>query len=212
MSDLSKIESGEFAKLCTVVHRGLSGFIEVGLALSELNLKRLYRDEYETFEAFVQDKFKLSRRRAYQMIDEAQIASTTDGITNGAQARALKDVPISERTSVIEACVSEGKLTAAGIKATAVAMKQHDTGQHELEGWKIVAIADRAAEIGSQIKAVGEEPVGKWLPVDRILSMVARLHTTINESVPDQECPKCKGVGCKECFGCGYIPTRLDLK
>ena len=72
------------------IERGLATFVEVGEALQAIREQRLYLGEYTTFEAYCQDRWGWSRRRAHQQIQAAQVAgalSTT--VDNEAQAREL---------------------------------------------------------------------------------------------------------------------------
>ena len=52
------------ARLEKVIERGIQQFLEVGMALSELRSKRLYRVTHPTFEAYVRDRFGLARSSA----------------------------------------------------------------------------------------------------------------------------------------------------
>src|SRR6516162_9816114 len=80
-------------QLETVIERGIHQFLEVGLALSELRSKRLYRVTHPTFEAYVRDRFGLAR-------------STVDGVIRSAQtAQALLDNGIELSPSVGEATI-----------------------------------------------------------------------------------------------------------
>jgi len=60
------------AELEGIVERGIQQFLEVGLALSELRSKRLYRVTHPTFEAYVRDRFGLARSTVDSIIRSAQ--------------------------------------------------------------------------------------------------------------------------------------------
>jgi hypothetical protein len=80
-------------QLETIVERGVREFLTVGLALGELRAKRLYRTTHPTFEAYVKDRFGLSR-------------STVDGCIRSAQtAQALIESGIEIPPSVGEATI-----------------------------------------------------------------------------------------------------------
>lgn len=59
-------------KLESVIQSGLKTFIDVGQALEAVRSEKLYRDKWKTFEAYCEDIFELSRKRAYQLIDAAK--------------------------------------------------------------------------------------------------------------------------------------------
>jgi hypothetical protein len=64
------------AQLEGIVEHGLSQFMEVGRALSELRSRRLYRTNYPTFEAYVRDRFGLARSTVDGVIRSAQTAQS----------------------------------------------------------------------------------------------------------------------------------------
>jgi hypothetical protein len=59
-----------------VIERGIQQFLEVGLALSELRSKRLYRVTHPTFEAYVKDRFGLARSTVDGVIRSDQTAQS----------------------------------------------------------------------------------------------------------------------------------------
>jgi hypothetical protein len=68
---LSPAESARLAELEPIIERGMAGFVEVGNALLEISDRRLYRGTHSTFKEYVEDKWKLSVSRAYQLCDAA---------------------------------------------------------------------------------------------------------------------------------------------
>ena len=71
---LTALERQEFADAKTAIRAKLSSFIEVGEALLRVRDKRLYREEYKTFEAFALTEFSIKRSHANRLIDAAKIA------------------------------------------------------------------------------------------------------------------------------------------
>ena len=65
---ISSEESQRLIELKQIVERGLATFIEVGEALMEIRDSRLYRVEHKTFEDYCREKWKMSDRRARQLI------------------------------------------------------------------------------------------------------------------------------------------------
>lgn len=131
-TELTKSEQSELARLCKVVDEGLSSFLAVGTALVEINEGRLYRQNHETFEAFVKERWGISRQRAYQLMEAAEIKSEmstsglhqeiADEITSERQLRELSRVGTESLPDVVgrvaEKCKSEGvKPTAKVIRS-----------------------------------------------------------------------------------------------
>jgi histone H3/H4 len=111
-----------------VIKKGLSNFVEVGNALLEIRTFRLYRETHETFEDYLEEKWKIKRRRAYQLMEAAGVAENVQKIAqtevNEAQARELAKVPKEERQETLrkamEAAKADGRdITAKDIKQAA---------------------------------------------------------------------------------------------
>ena len=64
----------------TVIERGLATFIEVGNALLAIRDRRLYRAEYGAFEEYCQERWGMSRPRAYQMMEAASVVENLSTI------------------------------------------------------------------------------------------------------------------------------------
>lgn len=112
-NELSLAERAELRQLETTISRGWQTFIQVGEALSHIHKKRLYREDFATFEEYCQKVWNWSRNRAYQMMDAAKTASVLEevGVTvaHEREARQLKPVakavaaaPAAQRKSVFE--------------------------------------------------------------------------------------------------------------
>jgi hypothetical protein len=120
---LMPAESSRLVELEQVVAAGLQTFVEVGLALAEIRDRRLYRETYGTFEAYLDERWGMTRQRGYQLIDGARVAeavSTVVDIPNERQAREL--VPLLDRPDELVATVGElharygDKLTAEKVR------------------------------------------------------------------------------------------------
>lgn len=129
MSDtnLSTSEKAEFAKLCKIVDEGLSSFLSVGSALVQINEGRLYRQSHETFEGFVKDRWGITRQRAYQLMEAAEIKiemstnglhqQIADEITSERQLRELARVGTEALPEIVEKIAE--KCEAEGVKPSA---------------------------------------------------------------------------------------------
>lgn len=80
------------ADLEAVIKRGLKSFVEVGNALREIRDGRLYKALYSTFEEYCQERWGITRNRAYEQIRASEIVS--HAIQNG------EDVPKSIREAL----------------------------------------------------------------------------------------------------------------
>jgi len=75
MEILNIDESHELERCEVVIKQGLQTFIEVGQALMTIKEKRLYRIGYKTFEDYCVEKWSISRPRAFQLIEAANVIS-----------------------------------------------------------------------------------------------------------------------------------------
>lgn len=86
-------EARRLAELEAVVEAGLQTFVDVGRALLEIRDGRLYRQTHGTFEAYLDERWNISRRHGYRLIDAARVAELVSPIghtpANEAQAREL---------------------------------------------------------------------------------------------------------------------------
>ena len=119
-AELSFIEKSELQQCETIIEEGLRTFVDVGGALLKIRDKKLYRQEYSTFEEYCQSKWSISRPRAYQLIDSAKVIGNLSTFVdktpdNEAQARPLTKLGPEDQVKawakVIETA-PEGKITA----------------------------------------------------------------------------------------------------
>ena len=92
--DLSAIEPDRLVACEARIERGLQTFVEVGNALLEIRDSRLYRQQFPTFEAYCRERWRLSRPRAYELLNAASVVANVSAIadivpTTESQARPL---------------------------------------------------------------------------------------------------------------------------
>ena len=75
MEILNIDESHELERCEVVIKQGLQTFIEVGQALMTIKEKRLYRISFKTFEDYCVERWSISRPRAFQLIEAANVIS-----------------------------------------------------------------------------------------------------------------------------------------
>jgi len=110
------------AELEAVVDRGIKAWLEVGIALSEIRMDRLYRDGFETFEAYCQARFGFSRVRAHQLIEGAYVHKLLTSVntvlpTHEKQIRPLHRLADDDKQEVWRKAVSDagGKCPTAAV-------------------------------------------------------------------------------------------------
>lgn len=141
---LSPAEADQLAHDEAIINEGQVTFLKVGMALARIRDQRLYRAEYDTFEAYVDDRWGFGRTRAYQLIEAGTVAdaitrvSTSGGhseVPNERVARELAAVArrdgIDHAALVLEQAEQRGAVTARGVRDTAASL---------------AAIADAAAQ------------------------------------------------------------------
>lgn len=73
MNDLTIIEKSQLTELEATIERGLQTFYEVGTALLSIRESRLYRADYDTFEAYCQKRWNMTRWYANRVIASAGV-------------------------------------------------------------------------------------------------------------------------------------------
>lgn len=102
--------------------------LAVGFALSEIRDKRLYRQSFQTFELYCQQRWGYSRTRAYEYIEGVKtlksLPSEMSGIPDKlGQLTALAKVPEEQRAQVLKATAEKGNVTAKAITEAAKEIK-----------------------------------------------------------------------------------------
>jgi hypothetical protein len=109
---LDEIERVRLLELEAIVAQGLQTFYEVGQALIEIRGRKLYRESHKTFEAYCQDKWSLTRRRAYQFIDASEVLKNLCTIVHKtsikeSQVRPLTKLPPAQQLEIWQKAVEE---------------------------------------------------------------------------------------------------------
>ena len=113
---LSKTGARRLAEAESAIERGLATFWEVGASLLQIRDERLYRADFDTFEDYCQQRWNMTRRRANQLVEAAQLGTMVP-IANERQARALAGLDADEALEVYGEAEAEGNVTAAGLTA-----------------------------------------------------------------------------------------------
>ena len=142
---LSVRELKRLSELEAVIAENFKGFVAVGVALAEIQEQRLYREQFPTFEDYCKNLWDMSRPRAYQFIDSAQVINNLSTIvdktddqnptpllpSNEAQARELAKLAPEEQVQVWQQLIDQSQ---EGQKITAKAVKNAVT---EFKGGKV---------------------------------------------------------------------------
>jgi hypothetical protein len=139
---LTNAEKKELKRLEAVIDAGIQTFVEVGQALARIQQERLYRGyHWKTFEAYVEDRFELSRRRAYQLIEAAKGVETAQNLCKIFHKNSAEIVP-NEYTARSIAAVPEEQLQAV---LDEVVVQHQETGK-PVTGRMVKDAAQKVAE------------------------------------------------------------------
>lgn len=128
---LTPEEAARLARCESVVRKGIQTFKETGEALLEIKEGKLYRETHPTFKDYVEQTWRITARRAYQLCEAAEVVKALpDNVNRGSQinerqARELAKADPEDRAAVLDEVAAEGPVTAKAIKAK--------VAKHEIE-------------------------------------------------------------------------------
>ncbi len=151
MTDLITLdERSRLYQLEETIRQGLNTFVDVGNALLEIRDKRLYRQEYSTFEEYFQTVWGMSKMHAYRLMDSAGVIDNLKSNqlvtfpTNESQARPLASLEPDEQVEAWKRVITstpEGKITAAIVLKAAKEVereKRADRRQDRIESTPVI--------------------------------------------------------------------------
>ena len=170
MSDIANIitldERSRLFQLEETIRQGLNTFVDVGNALLEIRDKRLYRQEYSTFEEYCREQWNMKQSRAYQFMDSAKVIGNLQSSTivellptNEAQARPLTSLEPEEQVEAWKRVITstpEGKVTAAVVLKAVKEVEQERRNERRQE--RIENIAEIVAN-NKPLDGIGVFPV-----------------------------------------------------
>lgn len=117
-----------------IIRNGLQTYIEVGNALLEIRDQRLYRTTHQTFDAYCDERWKMSRARAYQLIGASEVAADLStivdiGETPESHLRPLAKLPPEQRAQAFQRAdqlAGDQPRTAAHVRAAAAEITHPD--------------------------------------------------------------------------------------
>jgi len=213
---------------------GMATVFDVGERLREVRDTKLYRDDYETFDDYCEQKHQIGKSHSYRLIEAAEVKASInkspigDKITNEAQARALADVPEEQRVEVVREAAKSGEVTAASIEAAAEKVvepekpkeKEKDkTGcvipREALVFWKrkdeIQKLMTAVSKVKSAVENGRKEDDVMFRQVyQAAIDSLSRAYGFISDALPYAVCLDCEGRpslngGCRSCKGTGLI-------
>jgi hypothetical protein len=219
---LTSNERLRFLILKKEIKDGLGATFKVAKALTEIRDNKLYREEFETFEDFCLETYKIGKAHAYRLIsagvvkEEMNSSPMGDMVQTERQARALAKVPKDQRAKVLEkAAKSDQGLSAAAIAQAAAEVSFDDKEKKAKEivrdatGYPVpkqaMAIRDRDGEvlnllsqiskIKSTITAAQESNDPLWRLVNHagLIADLAKVYTSLAEGRPFAICNVCSG-------------------
>lgn len=227
-NQLTSLDRSQLRKLETTIAKGIETFIEVGQALKQIRDQRLYRGEFKSFDAYVQEKWMLSRSRAYQLIESAEVAGNVHhgaqnqvAIPNERTARELAKLPAEEQPKAWDEVLSQkSKPTQKDVEAHVNRKLEESTTVPTKKEFisEVLENAEEARDVQKAIQsairmtnAISDKP-GLELFAAKQKSIAAHLEnakSAVSVSIPVDECPKCHGEGCAHCGNLGWINSLL---
>lgn len=143
LAPLTDAERAAFVEREAIIQARIRNFIDVGTALMDIRDHRLYRDDYDTFEAYCRERWGFVASRARQLISAAELTleiATTVTLPNERTARALLSFPEAARPVIAAAAQAQAEafsrpLTAGIIEAVGdVVMQAVTTGAIDVNG------------------------------------------------------------------------------
>jgi hypothetical protein len=181
MKELIKEEREILQKQETIIEKGLSTFVEVGKALTIIRDNKLYREEYETFEKYCQEKYGIQKTHSYRLIETANIMTNLSPIGGRLPAterhvRPLKSLEPEVRNAVWQETVEKHgeNITAKKVQEVANDWKEtsQEIKQQKNEGVFVAATEKDILQKAKEIKAKKAEEYKQKI-VDRIENKVS---------------------------------------
>jgi hypothetical protein len=103
MTTLTLPESARLVALEKTIAAGQKTFVEVGIALAEIRDAKLYKSDFDTFEAYCRQKWQWDKSYCTRLINAAAVTKTVPigTIQNEAQARQAAKIPAERRAVAV---------------------------------------------------------------------------------------------------------------
>jgi len=169
-------EKDRLAALEKIVEAGMGTFVDVGSALLAIRDEHLYRQDYGTFEHYVNKRWGLSRGRAYQLITAGLLHTQVD-IQNERQARELKRLETPTERQIAWSLAKEaGAAIAPGKDVPTIAVKA-----------AVEAVSEAKITDGNTDPGTGEMEAISARVTQEVYETVQRQRQHIRESIERKE-------------------------
>lgn len=211
------------------IERTKTAFVECGQHLAAIRDGKLYRDEFDTFEQYCQERWGWGRRYANHLIESSEIVKelpTSMGtmVPKERVARALKNVPPSDRPRVLAEVAKTGPVTAKRIEQAAGGNGEKPVIELDEIGQPIpdTILGDwrRAEETGKRLRSMAsdikcslknglaEHDIIYRELLNTVVTDAGALFTVLGQIIPFAVCPVCRGhqrKGCQRCKQRGFV-------
>ncbi len=152
------------------IEAGRKTFVEVGLALAEIRDSRLYRSDFDTFEAYCQKKWNWKRDYCDKLIQGANVVKLLPEklhtiVGTETQARELAKVEPSKRVEVLEKALPEKVFTIVNTETQARELAK-------VEPAKRVEVLEKALPLGTIVPTESQaRELAKVEPAKRLIAL-----------------------------------------
>lgn len=175
MQILNIDESHELERCEVVIKQGLQTFIEVGQALMTIKEKRLYRIGFKTFEDYCVERWSISRPRAFQLIEAANVISGLSTIVDILPKTESQVRPLTSLEPEIQKEVWTEVVKTHGDNITAA---------------KVQTVVDDWKPVNQEIKDIKSEPMFAISTPEELLKKakeVAKERAEVKRQIIDQK-------------------------
>ena len=133
-------ERNDLKKLEAVIDEGMATFLKVGEALKIIRDSRLFREHYQSFEAYCEDRFDFGKSYASRLITAVETKQSLEKklpivnkLATETQFREIAKVPEEQVQAVLDKVVEESKETGKPITARAIKEAAEELAETEYE-------------------------------------------------------------------------------
>lgn len=213
-------------ELKSIVDHTIESTIECGLALKEIRDRKLFLEECGSFQEFCETNWKVTKQRAYQLIDSAEVIASlppqkSTMVDSERVARELKKVPEGNREAVLDRAAESGKVTGKSVATAAKSMKEPEepktcdrTGfeipepSPAMASWRRMDDVNKMLTTISSVKGIigraqdAKDPMFAEVNYSAIIADLTSGYQLLKVALPYAVCPTCQGRVLNECSTC----------
>ena len=131
MTDQDREDYGTFK---SKIRRGFQSIFDVAYSMKQIKDRELWREEYGSFDEFLEQEYGITRRRCNQLVQMAALGETAKDLSERA-ARELVGVPEKKREAVLDLAreATDGKPTAKAVKEARAQIELEQESEPEVE-------------------------------------------------------------------------------